>query len=124
MACSTGFGADGLDPSAPNISSPQALEAPPTPRGRSAKIAGRSAPNDPDLSTVRFPPPTGVQPDPTAIRQDTAVGLGFRHQVPERTVEAEGFWYAIRLKANAVLERQIAHLLKRPVGRPSKKPKA
>jgi hypothetical protein len=27
------------------------------------------------------------------------------------------------LKANAVLERQIAHLLKRPVGRPSKKPK-
>jgi Transposase DDE domain group 1 len=38
-------------------------------------------------------------------------------------LEAEGYWYAIRLKANAVLERQIAHLLKRPVGRPSKKPK-
>ena len=35
----------------------------------------------------------------------------------------EGYWYAIRLKANAVLERKIAHLLKRPVGRPSKKPK-
>ena len=31
--------------------------------------------------------------------------------------------YAIRLKANAVLERHIAHLLKRPVGRPSKTPK-
>ena len=38
-------------------------------------------------------------------------------------LETEGFWYAIRLKANAVLERQIAHLLKRPVGRPSRKPK-
>ena len=35
----------------------------------------------------------------------------------------EGYGYAIRLKANAVLERDIAHLLKRPVGRPSKKPK-
>src|SRR5215471_60343 len=38
-------------------------------------------------------------------------------------LETEGYWYAIRLKANAVLERQIAHLLKRPVGRPSKKPR-
>ncbi len=41
-----------------------------------------------------------------------------------RLLEAESYWYAIRLKANAVLERQIAHLMKRPVGRPSKKPKA
>src|SRR5512142_1192152 len=41
-----------------------------------------------------------------------------------RLLEAERYWYAIRLKANAVLERQIAHLMKRPVGRPSKKPKA
>jgi hypothetical protein len=38
-------------------------------------------------------------------------------------LEAEGYRYAIRLKANAVLERNIAHLLRRPVGRPSKKPK-
>lgn len=38
-------------------------------------------------------------------------------------LEAEGFWYAIRLKANAVLERHIVHLLKRPVGRPPKRPK-
>src|SRR5262249_53436620 len=36
---------------------------------------------------------------------------------------AKGYWYALRLKANAVLERKIARLLKRPVGRPSKKPK-
>jgi hypothetical protein len=40
-----------------------------------------------------------------------------------RVLEQEGYWYAIRLKANAVLERHIAHLMKRPVGRPSKKPK-
>ena len=41
-----------------------------------------------------------------------------------KLLESEGYRYAIRLKANAVLERNIAHLLKRPVGRPSKKPKA
>jgi hypothetical protein len=40
-----------------------------------------------------------------------------------RLLEQEGFRYAIRLKANPVLERKVAHLLKRPVGRPSHKPK-
>src|SRR5262245_40856053 len=40
-----------------------------------------------------------------------------------RLLEREAFWYAIRIKANAVLERKIAPLLKRPVGRPSHKPK-
>src|SRR5262245_2801800 len=40
-----------------------------------------------------------------------------------RLLEKEAFWYAIRIKANAVLERKIAPLLKRPVGRPSHKPK-
>jgi hypothetical protein len=38
-------------------------------------------------------------------------------------LEAENYRYAIRLKANVVLERHIAHLLRRPVVRPSKKPK-
>jgi hypothetical protein len=33
-------------------------------------------------------------------------------------LEAESFRYAIRLPANAVLQRRIAHQLKRPVGRP------
>jgi hypothetical protein len=32
-------------------------------------------------------------------------------------LEAEGYTYAIRLKANAVLQESIAHLLSRPVGR-------
>jgi hypothetical protein len=40
-----------------------------------------------------------------------------------RLLEKEGFRYAIRLKANPVLQRRIAHLLKRPVGRPPRKPK-
>jgi hypothetical protein len=35
-------------------------------------------------------------------------------------LEAEGCKYAIRLKTNAVLEGHIAHLLKRPAGRPRK----
>ena len=34
-------------------------------------------------------------------------------------LEAEGFKYTIRLKANAVLQRRIGHLLRRPRGRPS-----
>src|SRR5919202_2186347 len=33
-------------------------------------------------------------------------------------LEAEGYGYAIRLPANAVLQRSIGHLLTRPVGRP------
>jgi len=40
-----------------------------------------------------------------------------------RVLEEEDYLYAIRLKANAVLEREIEHLLTRPVGRPSYKPK-
>jgi hypothetical protein len=44
--------------------------------------------------------------------------------IPELYVflEAERYRYAIRLKSNAVLERQIEHLLTRPVGRPPRKP--
>ncbi len=38
-------------------------------------------------------------------------------------LEQEGYWYAIRLKANAVLGRHSVHLRRRPVGRPSKKPR-
>ena len=40
--------------------------------------------------------------------------------IPElyKTLEAESYFYAIRLKGNAVLQEAISHLLKRPVGRP------
>jgi hypothetical protein len=37
-------------------------------------------------------------------------------------LETEGFTYTIRLPANAVLYRQIDHLMKRPVGRPPAQP--
>jgi Transposase DDE domain group 1 len=39
-----------------------------------------------------------------------------------RLLEREGFRYAIRLKATAVLERAIGPLLTRPAGRPSLRP--
>jgi len=37
-------------------------------------------------------------------------------------LETEGYFYAIRLKANAILHSEVEHLLTRPVGRPPKKP--
>jgi hypothetical protein len=40
-----------------------------------------------------------------------------------RLLEKEDYRYAIRLKTNPVLERKIAPLLKRPVGRPPHQPK-
>lgn len=39
-----------------------------------------------------------------------------------RYLEADKYFYAIRLKANAILYEKIEHLLTRPVGRPPKKP--
>jgi hypothetical protein len=38
-------------------------------------------------------------------------------------LEAEHFRYTIRLPANQILQGEVEHLLKRPVGRPSRKPK-
>jgi hypothetical protein len=56
---------------------------------------------------------------PKFFRGDAA----FANPALYRVLENEGYLYAIRLKANAVLEREIEHLLTRPVGRPSHKPK-
>ena len=56
---------------------------------------------------------------PKFFRGDAA----FANPALYRVLEKEGYFYAIRLKANAVLEREIEHLLTRPVGRPSHKPK-
>lgn len=39
-----------------------------------------------------------------------------------RLLEAEDYFYAIRLKGNNILHGHIEHLLTRPVGRPPKKP--
>lgn len=45
--------------------------------------------------------------------------------IPElyKILETAGYFYAIRLRANRVLQSRIAHLLKRPVGRPPKRVK-
>jgi hypothetical protein len=56
---------------------------------------------------------------PKFFRGDAA----FANPALYRLLEKEGYRYTIRLKANAVLEREIEHLLTRPVGRPSHKPK-
>ncbi|MHC4537744.1 MAG: IS1380 family transposase [Planctomycetota bacterium] len=39
-----------------------------------------------------------------------------------RYLEAEGYFYAIRLKENPILHEKVEHMLTRPVGRPPKKP--
>lgn len=39
-----------------------------------------------------------------------------------RLLEAEDYFYAIRLKGNTILQSHIEHLLTRPVGRPPKEP--
>ena len=56
---------------------------------------------------------------PKFFRGDAA----FANPALYRLLEKEGYLYAIRIKANAVLEREIEHLLNRPVGRPSCHPK-
>jgi len=56
---------------------------------------------------------------PKFFRGDAA----FANPALYRLLEKEGYHYTIRIKANAVLEREIEHLLTRPVGRPSYKPK-
>jgi len=48
------------------------------------------------------------------FRADAAFALPALYE----TLEAEGYFYAIRLPTNAVLQDKIADLLKRPVGRP------
>ena len=56
---------------------------------------------------------------PKFFRGDAA----FANPALYRLLKKEGYHYAIRIKANAVLEREIEHLLTRPVGRPSRRPK-
>ncbi len=55
---------------------------------------------------------------PKFFRGDAA----FARPALYRLLEQEDYQYAIRIPANDVLEREIVPLLKRPVGRPPKKP--
>ena len=47
---------------------------------------------------------------------------GFANPQVYELLEAEGYLYTIRLSANPVLQREIQHLMTRPVGRPPGKP--
>ena len=47
---------------------------------------------------------------------------GFANPQVYELLEAEGYLYTIRLSANPVLQREIQHLMTRPVGRPPQKP--
>ena len=55
---------------------------------------------------------------PKFFRADAAFALPDLYEL----LEAEGYRYAIRLKANPVLQSHIEHLLTRPVGPPPNKP--
>ena len=55
---------------------------------------------------------------PKWFRADAAFAIPELYEL----LEAEGYRYAIRLPANEILYREIAHLMKRPVGRPPAKP--
>jgi len=59
------------------------------------------------------------QPIPKYFRGDAAFAVPGLFRV----LEAEDYGYAIRIKSNRKLEGKIAHLMRRPVGRPSRKPK-
>jgi hypothetical protein len=54
----------------------------------------------------------------TMKRRYVRADAGFASPEVYELLEAEGYAYVIRLPANTVLQRRIAHLLKRPVGRP------
>src|SRR3954453_12766756 len=54
----------------------------------------------------------------TMKRRYFRADAGFASPEVYELLEAEGYAYVIRLPANPVLQRRIAHLLKRPVGRP------
>jgi hypothetical protein len=56
---------------------------------------------------------------PKFFRGDAA----FANPALYRLLEEEGYLCAIRLKASATLEWEIEHLLTRPIGHPSHKPK-
>jgi hypothetical protein len=57
------------------------------------------------------------------IRKFFRADAAFADPEVYRYVEGAGYWYAIRLPGNKVLYEAVNHLLRRPVGRPSREPK-
>ncbi|HLE80516.1 MAG TPA: IS1380 family transposase [Dehalococcoidia bacterium] len=58
----------------------------------------------------------------TGVRRYFRADAAFASPEVYEYLEERGFLYAIRLPRNDVLEKEIQHLLRRPVGRPPKKP--
>jgi hypothetical protein len=58
----------------------------------------------------------------TGVRRYFRADAAFANPEVYEYLEEHGFFYAIRLPSNEVLEREIQHLLKRPTGRPPKRP--
>jgi hypothetical protein len=66
--------------------------------------------------------PISARYDRRGIRKYFRGDAAFANPGVYEYLERHSFFYAIRLPSNEVLQRQIQHLLKRPVGRPPKKP--
>jgi len=66
--------------------------------------------------------PISARYDRSGVRKYFRGDAGFANPGVYEYLESHGFFYAIRLPCNEVLEREIEHLMKRPVGRPPKKP--
>ena len=66
--------------------------------------------------------PIVVRHDKSGVRKYFRGDAAFASPEVYEYLEEEGFLYAIRLPSNDVLEKEIEHLMKRPVGRPPKKP--
>jgi hypothetical protein len=60
--------------------------------------------------------------NPRTLKRYFRGDAGFANPEVYAFLEAEGYLYAIRLPANDVLQREIQHLMTRPVGRPPAKP--
>ncbi len=56
------------------------------------------------------------------MTSDVRADAAFAKPEVYEALEARGVKYAIRISANDTLERAVAELLTRPVGRPSHKP--
>ena len=67
--------------------------------------------------------PIALRYDDLSISKFFRADAAFADPGVYRYVEGAGYWYAIRLPGNKVLYEAVNHLLRRPVGRPSREPK-
>jgi hypothetical protein len=75
-----------------------------------------------DWRSVLEPVVSRYRQRPGKFRRYFRGDAGFANPEVYAFLEAEGYLYTVRLPTNAVLYRQIQHLMTRPVGRPPEKP--